>query len=254
MKRARATTDTDAERPEVEAAGTDNDVAVVGDPGRLAAALSPMRRRLLDALATPDSASGLARRLELPRQKVNYHLRELEKRGFVELAEERQRRGFTERVLRVTARSFVIDPSMLPTASAEAADTGDRFSSAWLLSTAARVVRDVARLRDRARAVRKPLPAFTLSTEVTFASPDDFRAFGDEVTDAVTKIAAKHARKAAKAKRGGREGRLFRAVLALHPTITKTEEEARREASDAQARTSGGTAEKPRKPRRGGSR
>src|SRR5260370_5723397 len=69
-----------------------------------AAALSPFRLGLLKGLQQPESASGLARRLGLPRQQVNYHLRALERAGFIELSEARQRRGCTERIMRLTSR------------------------------------------------------------------------------------------------------------------------------------------------------
>ena len=37
--------------------------------------LKPERLRILELLAEPDSATGLAKQLGLPRQTVNYHLR-----------------------------------------------------------------------------------------------------------------------------------------------------------------------------------
>src|SRR5258707_15834865 len=69
-----------------------------------AAALSPFRLGLLKGLQQPESASGLARRLGLPRQQGNYHLRELERAGFIEVSEARQRRGCIERIMRLTSR------------------------------------------------------------------------------------------------------------------------------------------------------
>ena len=50
-------------------------------------ALSAVRRRVLAALDTPASASGVADRLGLTRQKVNYHMRALEDAGLGELRE-----------------------------------------------------------------------------------------------------------------------------------------------------------------------
>ena len=50
---------------------------VVAEPERAAALLHPARRQLLEALDEPLSAASLAERLSLPRQRVNYHLREL---------------------------------------------------------------------------------------------------------------------------------------------------------------------------------
>jgi DNA-binding transcriptional ArsR family regulator len=54
-------------------------VAVVGERERVEAIVRGPRLRLLEALAErPDSAAGLAVRLGLPRQTLNYHLRQLE--------------------------------------------------------------------------------------------------------------------------------------------------------------------------------
>ena len=50
------------------------------EPEKVRAALSPLRRQLLELLQEPASATQLAAALELPRQRVNYHLRELAKR------------------------------------------------------------------------------------------------------------------------------------------------------------------------------
>ena len=60
------------------------DVEVIETP-EAAAALDPIRSRVLAVLAEPGSATTVARALGLPRQKVNYHLRALEARGLVTL-------------------------------------------------------------------------------------------------------------------------------------------------------------------------
>ena len=99
-----------------------------------AAALSPFRLGLLQGLQQPDSASGLARRMGLPRQQVNYHLRELERAGFIEMSEERQRRGLTERIMRLTSRvSFPRADEAAPEAQ------GHDFASAHLIAAASAV-------------------------------------------------------------------------------------------------------------------
>ncbi|MGH7544226.1 MAG: ArsR/SmtB family transcription factor, partial [Gemmatimonadota bacterium] len=117
-----------------------HELAVVRDPYRASVLLDSGRQRLLVALEEgADSASGLARRLGDSRQRINYHLRELESAGFVELAEERRRGNCIERVLRVTARHYVIDPAAL--GSLAVADPGrlqDRFSATYLIALAAR--------------------------------------------------------------------------------------------------------------------
>ena len=161
-------------------------------------AAAALRRRVLDELEEPDSAAGVARRLGVPRQKVNYHLRALERDGLVELVDERQRRGFVERRLRAIAR--------------------DRFSSAYLAAAAARTASDVARLRERAGESGQTLPTVTVETEIRFASPGALRAFAED-------LAAANARLAAEYDRPDLAGaRPFRLLAAAHPAITKEPE------------------------------
>lgn len=77
------------------------------------ALLDEARLGLIRALGEGESAAGLARRLGLPRQRVNYHLRELERAGLVEAVGERRRGNCTERLLRPVARAFVLAPGVL---------------------------------------------------------------------------------------------------------------------------------------------
>jgi DNA-binding transcriptional ArsR family regulator len=200
-------------------------VGVLADSKGLAAVLSPIRRQLLENLRQPDSASGLARRLGLPRQKINYHLRELENAGLVELNEEKQRRGCTERLVRVTARAFVISERFLEGLAADPEAIKDKFSSAFLVASAARMARDVAVLSERAAKVEKRLATLAIETEVTFASPAEFNSFSEELTAQVARLAATYNSRHAPG------GRRFRIVVGAHPTVTKSEEQAAREAA-----------------------
>lgn len=186
-------------------------VQFLGDPRCVAATLAPIRRQLLKELREPDSASGLARRLGIGRQKLNYHLRELEKRGLLEMVGERQRRGFVERLYRVAAVAYVVDPSLLGSLSVEPGQIADRFSSAYLVSTAARLVGDVATLRQRAAEAGKKLLTRTLEAEVCFESPKDFQAFNDELTREVARLTREYAA------RGRATSRPFRIIVAAHP-------------------------------------
>ncbi len=89
------------------------DVAVIDRPGAAEASLDPIRQRILAELAVPGSASSLAPRIGLTRQKVNYHLRTLEDHGLVELVEERKRGNMTERIMQASAASYVISPAAM---------------------------------------------------------------------------------------------------------------------------------------------
>lgn len=183
---------------------------VVGDPARAAVLLDPLRRRLLGALREqPDSAAGLARRLGQPRQKLNYHLRELEQARFVELVEERRKGNCVERVLGPTARHVLVDPTVL--GAFEPEEARDRFSASVLVALAARAIREVAALADSAGRARKRLATVSLEGEVRLARPADLERFAADLAEAIGRVVAHHHDEEA---RGGRRFRLF---LGAHP-------------------------------------
>jgi DNA-binding transcriptional ArsR family regulator len=185
---------------------------VIHNAESAAAMLDPIRQRLLAELTQPDSAAGLARRLRLPRQKVNYHLRTLEAAGVVELVEERRKGNCVERVVRATARSFIISPEALGALGPTTETASDRLSTAYLISAAGRAIRDVAALETRARKEGKRIATLTLEAEVRFASAASRAAFADELADAVARLAAKYHDERAPG------GRRFRLLAAVHPT------------------------------------
>lgn len=166
---------------------------VVADPARAARALSPIRRQALAALAeAPDSATGLAERLGTSRQLLNYHLRELEKAGFLELVEERRKGNCTERVMRAKARHFLIDPGALAGLADEPLPPADRFSATYLVALAARAIREVAQLMAKAAGSRKRLATLAIDAEVRLARPADFPAFAEDLARAVGEVIARH--------------------------------------------------------------
>src|SRR6476646_4611888 len=122
------------------------DVLVIEDPAAAAAALDPVRALLLAELNEPASAAGLAARVGIPRQKVNYHLRALESHGLVEIAEEIKHGGITERVLRATAASYVVSPAAVAEEAADPERTADHLSARYLVALAGRLVREVGSL------------------------------------------------------------------------------------------------------------
>jgi DNA-binding transcriptional ArsR family regulator len=165
---------------------------VLRTPEPAAALLDRTRQRLLAHLAQPNSAAGLARALRLPRQRVNYHLRVLEREGLVELVEQRRKGNCLERVVRASARAFVISPEALGALGDTPQDAQDRFSSAYLIATAGRAIKDVAALQARARRERKRLATFTMDTEIRFATAAARSAFAEALTQAVAGLAAKY--------------------------------------------------------------
>jgi DNA-binding transcriptional ArsR family regulator len=187
-------------------------VAVIDDAAAAEVALDPVRSRMLRELAAPASATMLAPRLGISRQKVNYHLRALERHGLVTLVEERRKGNVTERLVRATADAYVISPSTLGPAQPDASRAPDRLSARWLIALAAGVIRDVGALLGGAATSGKRVATFALDAEVRFASAADRAAFVEELGDAVAALVGRYHDEGAE---GGRPHRL---VLAIHPT------------------------------------
>ncbi len=184
---------------------------IVRSPESAAALLDPTRQRLLEHLREPDSAAGLARRLRLPRQRLNYHLKVLEGAGLVELVEERRKGNCIERVVRATARAFIISPEALGALGPSADTAADRLSSAYLVAAAGRTIRDVAVLEERARKEGKRIATLTLETEVRFADAESRARFAEELAEALARVAAKYHDERSPG------GRRFRLLAAVHP-------------------------------------
>jgi DNA-binding transcriptional ArsR family regulator len=175
--------------------------------------MDPMRLQILAHLREPGSAAGVARALGLPRQRVGYHVRALEHAKLLRLVGERRRGNYVEQLLQATATCYVVGPRALGVMGTEPGRIRDRFSSAYLIAAASRTIGDVGVLRERARAAGRQLPTLTLEGEVRFASPEEQRAFADELTDTFAALVAKY-------HDGGAErGRRFRIVISGHPAL-----------------------------------
>lgn len=184
-----------------------NEIEVIIDPAAAMVALDPGRARLLRELREPASAAELSVRVGLPRQKVNYHLRQLEAHGLVEVAENRIWGGLTERRLVATAESYVVSPAAMGAAGGGLEQVRDRLSVSYLVALAARLIRELGELTRR----RGRLPVYGLDTAIRFATPADRAAFAKEMTLAVTQLASKYHDEQAK------NGRWQRLMVTLHP-------------------------------------
>lgn len=185
--------------------------ALIDDADHALLALSPLRRQLLNALREPGSAASLAKRLDLPRQKLGYHLRALEAAGLVKLVEEKQRRGFVERVLVAAAEDFIIDPDLLGGARAEAQD---RYAADHLAAAAGAMVREVTRMRSAAEAAGQRLLTLTIEADIGFERPQDFEDFSQALGEAIASVVSHYPQ--GSGKRG------YHLMLGAHPSAAGT--------------------------------
>ena len=86
------------------------------------------------------------------------------------------------------------------------------------------MIRDVAIGRERAQDLDQKLVTLTVQAEIAFATPADFRAFSEKLSEAVANLAAEYNRP-----RGGKS-RAYRLTCGIYPVVKKSVAEAMAEA------------------------
>lgn len=191
---------------------------VVREPSRAAALLyHPLRLRILAALLEPDSATGVARQMGLPRQTVNYHVRALARARWLTRAGRRRRRHLYEQCYVTTARGYVLSPELLGKLAADPAQVADTLSARYLLGLASKVQSELARSVDLAAAAGKRLSTLSMNTELRFTSPEQRAAFTEDLQRAIVEVTARHSSPYTKSDGTPAEGRPFRLVVGCYP-------------------------------------
>jgi DNA-binding transcriptional ArsR family regulator len=186
---------------------------IIDDPARARVALQPIRLRLLHLLERPQSAPQLAKAMEMPRQRVLYHLRKLEAQRLVDAHDHGRVGRRIDRSYVRTATSYAIAPKTLGGVAVDPGMVADAFSTAYLSAVAGRALNDLAALGRAAAARGKRVPTLTLETNVRFATPADQRRFADELTTALSTLAARYHRPDAA------QGRTFRVFACGYPAV-----------------------------------
>jgi DNA-binding transcriptional ArsR family regulator len=191
-------------------------VAVVDDGVALVALSHPTRVALLDLLREPESASGAARALGQPRQRVNHHLKALEDAGLVVAVETRQQRGFVETLYQAVAGTFLVSPRVAWSGSRRATALRSQHTLETLVLAGERLQRDATALLDRAAFDGDDVASASITSEVRFGSEVDRASF---MRDHIKQLAALVDRYAS------RSGDAYRVVLAVHPDPDQEEDE-----------------------------
>jgi DNA-binding transcriptional ArsR family regulator len=194
---------------------------------RAAALLHPLRLRILDALREPDSAAGLARRFRLPRQKVNYHVRELARTHFLERAGRRRRRNMIERRFRATAQGYILSPELLGRLGLPQTQAQDALSAAYLLGLLSLGQSELGRASRAAVQQGKRLVTLSVSSELRFESTEQRARFTEEMQRAIMNIIGRYASPHTLADGSTGPGRPYRLILGCYPIPPKPEEEVR---------------------------
>ena len=214
--------------------GGSTGLGLVRELGQAATLLyHPLRVRILENLLEPDSAAGVARRMNLPRQTVNYHVRELARARLLARAGRRPRRRMMEQCYIATARGYVLSPELLGKVAADPSQVADAFSAAYLLGLASKVQTELGQAAELAAKNNRRLATLSINTEVRFTSAEQRAAFAEELQQAVLQVVQRHSSPYALADGSAAEGRPFRLVMGCYPLpAEKAPNDLRRDRSD----------------------
>ncbi|HUP90424.1 MAG TPA: helix-turn-helix domain-containing protein [Longimicrobiales bacterium] len=186
----------------------------------------PLRVRILRAAQTPISASGLARILNEPRQRLNYHVRQLAANGFLEPAGEQRRGNMMEQQYVASAAAYVLTTDVLGDAAPQPTDSTHTSTAEELVAICARAESEVASVIESARAAGVRAKTFALQFDVRFSSAEQRSRFNDALRDALERIIAEVSAVT------GDEGaaRPFRMVVGLYPAASSQSNSRRQDA------------------------
>ncbi len=183
-------------------------VRTIDDPDSLQALSHPLRVRILDALREPDSAAAVARRIGESRQKVNYHLKELDRAGLVRYVGERRNGSFIESLYQSSARTLVVSPRAAWGDPRRLAAVMDQSSLEDLVSLGERLGRDAAVLLDRAAFDGEQIASAAVEAKVVFDGEEARAAFLQEYLALIGPLLKKY---------GTARGNRYRLAMAVYP-------------------------------------
>jgi DNA-binding transcriptional ArsR family regulator len=183
-------------------------VLTVRDGTGLQALAHPLRVRALEQLREPASAAEVARRLGEPRQKVNYHLKELVKAGLVREVGERRAGNFVETLYRSVADAFVVSPEVAWSDPRRTEAMRHQHSLEQLVSLGERLQRDAASLLDRAAFDGETIASASVVAEVGFSTEEDRAGFLRDYLAAMRRLTERY---------GSAGGTRYRVAAAAYP-------------------------------------
>jgi len=186
------------------------DVYRLETPEQALALLNPMRAEILQLLAEPASAAELARQMSQTPQKLNYHLKSLEKVGLIRRSGTRQVKNLIEALYQAIARSYVI-PDSFGWSEDLTQRMKDQGALRQLVNVSERIRTDALRLMEVSDS-EEEVPSAVLETDLSLPDEKTREQFLRDYADAVRSVVRKY--QAQGAPEGG-----FKAILAVYPQL-----------------------------------
>jgi predicted ArsR family transcriptional regulator len=192
------------------------DVLMVDSAERAGVLLKPMRIALLKEMTAPRSCSQLAASFGTTPQQVYYHVKTLERAGFVERCGQRSVNGIAEGFYRASAQSYWFSPRLVQALGGRRA-VRDQTSLGVLAAHAEQLLEDVGHLAHRSAAGE---PVSSLSLGVDIEIPESRRMeFQEELRGTFEAIARKYVSAPTSTPTRSEASTAFRLTLACYPQV-----------------------------------
>jgi hypothetical protein len=195
------------------------DLEWVTDHKQAADLLEPLRARILKLARNPSSSTELGIELSLPRQRVNYHVRELARSGLLKRAGRRRRRNMFEQLYVASARTYLLSPGLLADVCADWREVNERTSAAYLMAVSAQMQLDAGEAMRAARTTRQKLDTLSIKSQFRLENREQRERFERELASAVSTVIAQWT--SPNRLSGGEPGpgRSYRLVLGCYPYV-----------------------------------
>ncbi|MCM3719279.1 helix-turn-helix domain-containing protein [Fictibacillus phosphorivorans] len=162
---------------------------VVTEPEQAAALLHPVRSEIISLLKEPRSATELSKVMNDSAQKVNYHLKTLEKVGLVMRAGTRNVRNLVEVLYRSAGKTFLLSDS-LGLSQETVRKLKDQTALAHVLSLTEKIKRDTVSLMEEAE--NEEIPSAVLEMELSLKGVEERQAFLQDYANMLSELIKKH--------------------------------------------------------------
>jgi DNA-binding transcriptional ArsR family regulator len=188
---------------------------LIESPEQATALMNPLRADIVSRLVEPASAAEVARNIGETAQRINYHLKMLEKLGLVRKVGTRQVRNLVEVLYQAVAKTFILAESL--SLSAEMIERiKDHGSLAQLVTSADQLKRDAVELMEQAD--QQQVPSASLYFQIGLPQEDVRQAFVDDYIAMVKKLVDKYG-----APHDGSS--IYKVMLAVYPKPESDKEE-----------------------------
>jgi DNA-binding transcriptional ArsR family regulator len=174
--------------------------------------LHPLRAEILSILSEPLSAAEVGRRMDETPQRVNYHLKALEKVGLVHQVGKRQVRNLVEVLYQALAKTFILS-EYLGLGDETVKKLKDQSSLSTIVSLAEGMKKDAIALLDYADQ-HMEVPSASIQSVVSLPTESSREQFLNEYITCVKGLINKYNKQQ-------EDGEDFKVTLAVYPDISE---------------------------------